>query len=590
MVKTTDPERGPDAWKRAAPLDRLTTLVVAILSALYIALFGRSVRGRWLSADWTTDDAFQQSFPLHKALDPDLFQNDLVTRMMEGYLTPLHYWVSYALTSLTGDPVVAGHWVASFQILLTSAFVFGAVRRLAGSAPAFFAVAWFFHSRGVIQRMSGGLPRGWAGPVLAGYLSCIAIGSHRGVLAVLAVGALLHPPSVFLATGAYALLLLWRLARGGTRAETVRPALSFALVVPIVALVTWLVVRMPPELGTMVDYETALLMPEFSEKGRFPFTPLRPVSEEGRLYAFQPFIFRQSPPLVPAAAPFAPFAAVLLFALFLFAKRGAGRPLVEAGFIAYLTAALLTYLLSRQVAFKLYVPNRHLQIPLALFFITSFSAAAWNWAANGAAFREKEPVSKPLRGALALTALALLVAVSSGSGLEGTANVSIERRKYGKVHEWLERTTPKDALVAGDPTIMNPVPLFAKRKAYISTETAHPFYDKYYQESKRRMELSIRAHYASSLREFLSIVEPERISYFIFRRRQFYPKALAKSRYPAPFDRFASALTSTRPVEQFAYRELPSAVDMERAPYMPFKDEHVAVVDVAALRRSLGSR
>src|SRR5690606_23050119 len=96
-----------------------------------------------------------------------IFEGDLITTMMECYLAPLHYWMSWGITWLTGDPIMMSHWMMLIQVSVAVGFFFLAARAFAGTAPAFFAVLWLLHTRLVMQRLTGGLPRGWSLPLFA---------------------------------------------------------------------------------------------------------------------------------------------------------------------------------------------------------------------------------------------------------------------------------------------------------------------------------------------------------------------------------------------------------------------------------------
>ncbi len=124
------------------------------------------------------------------------------------------------------------------------------------------------------------------------------------------------------------------------------------------------------------------------------------------------------------------------------------------------------------------------------------------------------------------------------------------------------------------------------RRAYATTETAHPFYTKYFNEMKRRIEISLKAHYATSLREVLEILKPEKIDYFVFSKKRFYPEALEKERYFEPLNALVQKLTS-KDYKSYAYKELPTAVDLNVNSYLVFKDEHSAVVDMKELEKYL---
>ena len=135
-------------------------IVAASLTLAYIVLYCRSVAPYWFNPNWTTDDGLQQLFPLHSVYHPHIFQGDLIADVMRGYLAPLHWGISYLITLLTRDPVMTGHWVNLIQLALAAVFLFLLVKARSAWTPAFFALLWFFHTRHLVQRTTGGIPRG----------------------------------------------------------------------------------------------------------------------------------------------------------------------------------------------------------------------------------------------------------------------------------------------------------------------------------------------------------------------------------------------------------------------------------------------
>lgn len=559
-------------WSEAALAKAVIALMV-ILFVAYLVAFVQSMRPWWFHPAWTTDDALQQIYPFHRILDAELFKDDLITTMMTAYLAPIHYWICALVTRLTGDPIMMGHWVMLLQLSLTVGFVFLAVKRAVGWAPALFAAVWMLHSRRIVQRMTGGLPRGWAAPLFAAFFYFVLSGNHVAVLLLLAVGCLLHPPATLAMAIAYGLFLMVLVFSADRAAEGRRWLSRYVLLSPLYIVLVLSVVQMPAEIGTMADYATASQMPEFqSPTGRFPFLPFPPLWDDLRLYGFHAFTDRFSSPV--------PYIVVALLAALAVASIYLKRELVPVQAWCFLVGAMVVYALSRELAFRLYVPNRHLQFPLAFFMIVGFTIAAWR---IGACARTKY---RPLFQLACLCLLAAIIGWGSGLGLKGPANFNYTRDQRGRVIQWIAKYTPKDALIAGEPTFIDPVQLFAKRTAYVTSETAHPFYDTYYAEMKRRLEITLRAHYAPDLRTLLEIVEPEGIDYFVFEKKRFYPRVLATATYFPPFDGLVRTLTS-RDAEQYAYKQLPKSIDLANAPYMPYRDDRAAVVEIAALRRFL---
>lgn len=570
------------------------------LLVIYGVLFFSGIAAYWFSPDWTTDDAYQQLFPLLEAVYPERFEGDVNFRMMRGYLTPIHYWLSYGITLLTESPVMTGHWVMLVQVAGTLGFMYlvtwAACRPatssrygfIAASAPALFAVMWMLHTRHVMQRLTAGLPRGWSAPVLLAFLYCAVAKRHLGVLVSLLVGCLLHPPSTFIAALTYGVYLVLGVLGKETRSEYLPKLRGYVVLSPLYLVVTYLSIRMPAEFGGMANLETAASMPEFARPGgRFPFVPLLPYWKELHLFGFQAFLNKWFTPhfVLRLGIPLLSAALVFTLAFSGWLKRKEYIPKVV---LVYGACCLLVHELSRCFAFYLYVPNRHLQFPMAIFFVIAVTVGLWRLLTGIPAQGSSRERFSSWYGTAGLLVLMCVVLSGSGLGLTGRANFNTHVYQKGKFAAWLKKYSPEDALIAGHPTLVDPVPLFAERRVFISTELAHPFYRGYYNLIKDRVELSLRAHYAKSLEELYDMVAPQGIDYFVFHRALFYPEALASASYFRPYDQVVYEVTRVPNIMQFAYRELPAEVDLAIAPYMPFKDEVAAVVDIHRLGRALG--
>jgi hypothetical protein len=575
---------------------RIASLVAWALLVTYAVAFYNSISEYWFSPVWTTDDAVQQLYPFHEVTYPGIFAGDLITDVMKGYLAPAHYWLSYGITMLTHDPIMTGHWVMLIQLALTAGFLFAVVRHAGGFVPACLSVLWLLQSRNLIQRLTCGLPRGWSAPLFTAFLYFAMTRRDAAVLVTILLGCLLNPPATLVIGLAYGGVLVWRwaFARSGERRAAFRTIMVCAFFAPLFAVITLVVVHRPPEVGQMVTYQQAEQMPEFSRPdGRFPFVPFDPVEREVKMFAFDAFIgrFAKLDPTWKSALP-----TIMCGLLLAIAITGAIRKRWSVPVEVWIFggAALCVYALSRMLAFQLYVPNRHLQIPLNIFFIAAFCIGGWR------AFHRAPSDAAPtnsrdgsLRVAwpsiVALGVIAAIVYSGSGVRLTGTANFNYRLTSRGKVFAWLRENTPEHALIAGEPTHLDPVQLFARRRGYVTTETTHPFYQRYYAELKRRYEIALRAHFSQSLEELVALLEPEGIDYFVFRREDFYPQNLASLKYFAPFDTLAKEF-SQRPLESLVYKQLPSEVSLSEVPFVPFVDGHSKVVDVRALSQYLKSR
>ncbi len=563
---------------------------------LYFFLWGDSknavgIAQFWFNPLWLTDDSVQQTYPFWRAIDPTAFDNDFVTRMMINYIPPGHYWLGYVITKLTRDPIMTGHWLMLVQLSLTVCLVFGAVRALTKSyAAAFFGVTWFLHTRHVVQRITAGLPRGWAAPIIAAFLFFAAKQNHRAILGTILVACFIHPPSTVAICLAYGLYLLVQVVRPRTRATFTRPFFELMVCAPIfIGITAWSVAK-PPEFGAMTTYQEALHKPEFSAnepKGRFPFVPFKPISQEVSSFAFQAFttprLYKVSA-LMRSYTPY--FVAALAMALGLIGMRR--RTSAFPGlFISYAIASATVYLASRLLAFKLFVPDRHLQFPFAILFVIGFTAAVWRIAtsttATVPATLGHPAQTRERRGLVALTCLAFFIFAGSGTGLYGSANFNYDRYKRGRVFDWLRENTALDAVVAGEPIFIDPVQLFAERNGFITSETAHPFYTGYWHEAQRRLELSLQANYALTADDFLNRVGSEGISYFIIDRQSLLGDRLKKVKYYAPFNNLIRTLAEHAPGDYFGRKLLNLPRDASQR-FVPYIDDRAIVVDVEALK------
>ena len=577
-------EQGP-GQKRSVTL---AGVVSFLLLAVYGTAFVHSLKGRWFNPLWTTDDATQQTYPLFDAMYPDLFQNDLVTEVMRGCLPTLHYWISFGVTALTRDPIMTGHWVMLFQGVLAVGFLFMAVRALSSNVPAALAVIWLLHSRNTMQRMTGGLPRGWTPAIFGAFLYFAATKNHWGALVTILLGAMLNPPGALIVGVAYGFILLWRWfsAHGAARVVARSQIVRSIAIAPLFAVVALLVVQRPAHVGQMVSFSEASQMPEFSRPhGRFPFLPLRPVMEEVHMFGYQAFIGRLYRPAEFWRENIWWMVPVSLAGIALLGARRR-RVAIPSELVLFGAAAVVTYSLSRIFAFRLFVPDRHLQIPMVFFMAGALSIGLWRVCVKNtrdSSLRSSWPAL------VAFGALACIVYQCSGNGLQGDANFNYPSNKRGRMHEWIRENTSQDALVACHPTHCDGMQLFGVRKALVTTETSHPFYPRYNLEMRRRSEVSLRAHYAESLRDVVMLLEPEGVTHFVFRRADFRPENLKKLSYFPPLDKVVKELVK-RPSGAFAFNDLPKVVDPVGHPYVVFVDDASIVIDVKALGEHLRTR
>lgn len=136
-----------------------------------------------------------------------------------------------------------------------------------------------------------------------------------------------------------------------------------------------------------------------------------------------------------------------------------------------------------------------------------------------------------------------------------------------------------DTVIASHPSRINTVQLVARRTAYVTLETAHPFFKAYYDEMERRIQISLRAFYSQSPEQFLQALGNEKIDYFLFGPSDFTAEGLRKARYVKPFDKWIRRLAAHSPEAYFASK--PEGV--------AFSSPDAVLIHVPTLREKLKS-
>ena len=546
------------------------------LFCFYAFLFYQSISPYIFSEIYTTDDARQQLYPLWRAVYHDAFRDDPITESMMGYLSPLHWEISYLVTLITKSPVMTGHVVMTVQLGLAVTFLYLLVKFFSDKIPALFSVIWFLHSRNLPQRLTGGLPRGWAPFVLLSALYFMAKQSQYGVLIVLLAGILLNPPAAFIMAVCYGAFLFFRTINSTTRTDYKPLFFKFLISCPFFAAIAIYSLRRPAKFGHIATLEEAEENPAFSAAGgRFPFVPLKSPITELKVTGTQAFQnkWHELPSFLSQQTLLFILLGVLLSVYLIGLKKK--RQLIPLELTIYFFSILLVYFLSRFFAFQLYVPDRHLQYPLNIFWISSFSILIWRLART-----ENEKIWQ-IRATFYFIVFAGILSLLGGTGLEGDANFNTKTDRFQRLHAWVRLNTSRSDVFAGHPKELDLLPLASVRMAYITEETAHPFYSGYWNLVKSRMETSFRMLYASNPKEFLESMGEEKIDYFVFNRSRFQPAAIKSATSFLPLDRLVKKLVAKNQ-NNFFYELLDLGAYSQSIVY---QDNEVLVIKPALLQQ-----
>ena len=107
-------------------------------------------------------------------------------------------------------------------------------------------------------------------------------------------------------------------------------------------------------------------------------------------------------------------------------------------------------------------------------------------------------------------------------GLVGVAAADRRARftcSHAGVHRFLERETPKDAIVAGNPTRLDCVGVAARRGVVMSEKLFQVWEVDYWQEGRRRMWDSVEAYYGDEMDDLLLLRDRYGADYLVVERK-----------------------------------------------------------------------
>jgi len=148
------------------------------------------------------------------------------------------------------------------------------------------------------------------------------------------------------------------------------------------------------------------------------------------------------------------------------------------------------------------------------------------------------------------------------------------QHKYGRTHNGalfqFIASLPQDSLIAGDPFIMDEVPLFSKRKVYVNSESSVPYFKKYNQTIQRRTLELFDAYYSRSFDDFLLFTKRNEIDYFVARKKDFLQFYLSQAQsYMQPYHSY---------IEKLIARGGPFALQKVPAAYIIYEDSQFFVI------------
>jgi hypothetical protein len=520
---------------RSLVLTRRTALVLAAATLVYVVSQWNALTHEY----WIMDDVRQQVYWMQRWLDPALFPGDLLSRYAQDYV-PWGVQFVYYLGSFIVNPVQFTKVVALILYVAAMGFIYGFAKGLRDDFTAVAIVCVCFFFPGFMTKISGGLSQGFAYPFLAAYLYFSSTDKPRAASWTILLQSLFNPYIFTLCVATHGLYVLHRHVvpllrdRGREHVPWVK-ALSALIVsnLPVIAgialmLLKYLVMQ-SPEFGEIVTWNDMIGNPEYSEHGRTDDLPPPSIFWELILPWTYFFPFRNEFP----ALFYGCLAAVCAGIAVAFLKRSRDIDMAGLRMFAYLLpASIMLYAISYYALLRLFIPNRYIEFSFTIFYAVLFGTAL------SAILRRRKGVK--------VASPVILIVIALLGGLRNY-NVSIyDYSQYKPLYNFIE-TLPKDALIAGHPELMDNIPTFARRKAFVTYELSHPYRKRYWEQIKKRLFDLFNAYYSENsdqVREFAANYD---IDYIIVRDDDFPPHAsIHKSLYFEPFGQYIRKLLESR--------------------------------------------
>jgi hypothetical protein len=503
----------PQGSRSAPPWPEL--LVALISGAIFVLAHFQALTNRFI----INDDVRQQLYWMQQWQDPSLFRGDLLTGYARHYV-PWGVKGLYWLASWWVSPLYFSKLLCGFLFVFLAICLFKIGSRLLDRRLGWMMVAVFWLMPFFLDNLAGGLARSFAAPLLA--LFWLGWQARRPWLmgAALLLQALFIPYIFMVA--APATLLAWLLARLGRDDPPPFPAQTFHFF--LLGLGAALVFAMNLQFsadgyGPLVSAREMVNHPEFYAHGRFPLLP-----EPSLLWELiSPWEF---------IAPFREgglVAGILGCGLLVVLVAAGARRLDWAIWRQRLKpawylglASLILYFLARLFLLKLFVPDRYLMYTLNLFYCLLLALGL-----QAALRLDRWPRH--------LAILALVAAAGLGAWrLQGVGlkDYSAYRPLYAAL-----ASTPKEALIAGHPNLMDTIPTFARRRAFATYELAHPWSRGYWAKLQPRLRDFFKAYYAADPQEVVAFCRKYGIAFLIVDDRHFTPAFLKGGYFLFPYEK-----------------------------------------------------
>ena len=528
------------------PIKRTHLILLLILFSLGItficqkdALFNKYI---------VHDDTNMYLFPFYSIQDPQLFQDDLLSAYALCH-NSLGMVFIYTFLCRFSDPLVLSKIFPFVLCCLSAVYFFLVGEKIKNIYVGSLAAVIFTMYSWTLQCFSGGHARAFAFLFLSSFIYYLLVKRYLAVILILLLEVFIYPPLAVLSVTALALKLFFRPLRDKGWIDSV---VVIAVGVSLLAFI-YLVPHDFP--GPVFAWKDITHMPEFFKGGR---TPIFIDSLE--------MLRNESIAERVTGIPLGNAATWLLLWVSCFGAYLTLKKKIDLGpwIGVFVLAGFLTYGLAWGFLLKLFFPGRYLKFSLSLFliFLTALTLDRF--------FIESSAPERRFFKFCVVSAVAFLLAFPF-------LNHDLTHFRNKRLYDFLS-TLPKDAVIAGHPQDANEIPLFAKRKVFLTYELSLPLHHNYYNDIRNRTDDLFRLYYAGSASLIKKMCAAEHIDYLLVRPARFSRDYLNKKEfYIDPYNAFVRRIVAANEKSGFVLARIPQS-------YKLYEDADFYVIKISEIQ------
>ena len=515
--------------------------------------------------------------------DSRLFPNDPVGQYHSDGTGEFFRWIYMGFGKLV-DIVAIGKALTYVLWFATAVGVAVAANGLAGKPAAFVAVCVVMGSNGFLDRIVGGLPRGFAYPFLAWAAAFLVTGRIRALAVLTVLGAGFYPVIPVVAGLALALVLLVmpRRDRGSARHWSFKRRVAVLALAGLgsAAVMAPFALRMRAH-GAVIQEGDVKAFPEAGDGGRLvafdrvppPFLDVAGRVASRTLLGLQPFV----PPIRYLFRPhrhlsgpiFATVGVITVLGVMALGVRRRGRGVRRLAALAL--AVFVAYLLARAVHPRLAPTERYPLFgvpPLVAILVPSAVLGLWP-----RRLRLPGRLARWTTPAWVSVCAAVLLAFFGGRGKPVNGWDTHVSQSERRVFAVLGRL-PRSAVIAGFPSgIMDDVPLGALRTAFVNYQMFMPYHQGMTRLMRERVSAVIDAYYSPDLDALKVLRDRYGVTHFLYDPGRANGSSL--------FRPFGAQIK--RQVARLKARDAASALATYSGPAVVFRQERYVLLDLAKL-------